>query len=80
MVDELLAEDVSIISGQISLIPLEVTAKIRYNSSEAGAVVNFLSNSSSRISFKKPQRAVTPGQSVVFYKGDEVIGGGIISR
>jgi len=76
--NELLAEEVSFVSGETPAEPLEVTAKIRYNSPEAKAVVRLLGGSVVRINFEQPQRAVTPGQSVVFYKGEEVIGGGII--
>ncbi len=71
---ELVAEDVSFVSGKVPAEPLEVTAKIRYNSPEAEVVLY----PEAKVVFKKPQRAITPGQSVVFYKGDEVVGGGII--
>jgi tRNA-specific 2-thiouridylase len=78
---ELKAEAVSFISGEIPSEPLAVTAKIRYNSTEAEAVLLPGGEGNGvRVEFEEPQRAVTPGQSVVFYKGDEVIGGGIISR
>ena len=73
---ELVAEDISFVSGKVAAEPLEVTAKIRYNSPEAEAVLY----PDAKVVFKKPQRAVTPGQSVVFYKGDEVVGGGIINQ
>lgn len=75
---ELIADQMSYVSGKPLEKPLEGTAKIRYNSPEAEAVLYPLENDNARVVFKKPQRAITPGQSVVFYKGDEVIGGGII--
>ncbi|MDD5382709.1 MAG: tRNA 2-thiouridine(34) synthase MnmA [Candidatus Margulisbacteria bacterium] len=77
---ELLAEGVTFISGNILQKPLAVTAKIRYNSPEAEAVVSPLAGDKVKVEFKQPQRAITPGQSVVFYQGEEVIGGGIISQ
>jgi tRNA-specific 2-thiouridylase len=85
MAKELIAEQVAFISGEIPATPLEVEAKIRYNSFAAKAMVNLEHGTRNielraRVIFKEPQRAVTPGQSVVFYQGEEVIGGGIISR
>ncbi|MEE8638672.1 MAG: tRNA 2-thiouridine(34) synthase MnmA [Candidatus Margulisiibacteriota bacterium] len=77
--NELIAEGVNYVSGEVPREPLKVSAKIRYNSPEAEAVLYPLENNNAKVVFKKTQRAITPGQSVVFYKGDEVIGGGIIS-
>ncbi len=62
------------ISGFPPRLPAEVEAKIRYQSKLAPAVIN----KKGRVVFKKAQRAVTPGQSIVFYRGQELIGGGII--
>jgi tRNA-specific 2-thiouridylase len=76
---ELIADHVNYVSGEEIQEPLEVTAKIRYNSPEAPAVLYPMKKDKAKVIFKKPQRSITPGQSVVFYKGDEVIGGGIIS-
>lgn len=80
---ELIANEITFVSSQWPTEPLEITAKIRYNSTEAGAVLNIEHGTRStehraRLIFERPQRAVTPGQSVVFYKGEELIGGGII--
>jgi len=50
-------------------------AKIRYRHKPASAVVN-----RNKVVFIKPQRAVTPGQSSVFYKGQQLLGGGVIIR
>jgi tRNA-specific 2-thiouridylase len=76
---ELIADNVSYISGKAPAKPLKIRAKIRYNSPEAEAVICPMGKERVKVEFEKPQRAITPGQSVVFYIGDEVIGGGIIS-
>lgn len=60
--------------------PLEVGAKIRYKSPEARATVYPAADGQVLVEFHEPQRAVTPGQSVVFYDGDRVLGGGIITE
>ena len=76
-----------IIAGHLNLIrqasieegdPLVVTAKVRYRTAEAQAVVRWLDEDRLEIEFDQPQRAVTPGQSVVMYQGEDVLGGGII--
>ena len=54
-----------------------VQAKIRYKSSPADAYIS-INNGKLRVDFKKPQRAATPGQSVVLYSGEELLGGGVI--
>jgi tRNA-specific 2-thiouridylase len=72
---ELKARDLSFISGPAPSGPLAITAKIRYNSPAAAATLY----PDGKVVFEQPQRAVTPGQSVVFYQGEEVLGGGIIS-
>ena len=71
----LVAEQVSYVSGEAPSEPLNIGAKIRYNSKEAPAVIE----PSGKVVFDASQRAITPGQSVVFYQGEEVIGGGIIT-
>jgi tRNA-specific 2-thiouridylase len=55
-----------------------VSVRIRYNHKEALADIAPYKNSKIRVCFRKPQFAVTAGQSAVFYKGDTVLGGGII--
>jgi tRNA-specific 2-thiouridylase len=56
---------------------LRVRAKIRYRADAAPAIVR-PEGSGVRVEFESPQRAITPGQSVVFYDGDWVLGGGTI--
>jgi len=75
---ELIASEAHFISGKFPQNNLEISARIRYNSPDAPAEVTALSADKVKVKFKTPQRAVTPGQSVVFYQGDEVLGGGII--
>ena len=56
------------------------TAKIRYRHGPAALASVRRSRSSLAVRFAEPQRAVTPGQSLVLYEGDVVMGGGIIDR
>lgn len=76
----LTANDVTFVSGVFPDKPIDIKAKIRYNSVESDAQLIPLENKSVQVIFKNPQRAITPGQSVVFYCGDEVLGGGIIIK
>lgn len=75
---ELVVKKVSWISGVVPKLPLRVVVKIRYKHQGAPAVIKKIKNNY-KIIFSKPQRAVTAGQSVVFYRGEEILGGGIIS-
>ncbi len=60
--------------------PREVLAKIRYRSVEQPAVIYPEGPQQVRVVLKDPARAVTPGQSTVFYDGDAVVGGGVIQK
>lgn len=58
--------------------PFNAKAKIRYMNDEVDAGIEPLEDGTVAVSFKKPVKAITPGQSVVLYKKDTVLGGGII--
>lgn len=58
--------------------PLEVMARARYNQKEQPATVYPEADGFARVEFSQPQRAMTPGQAVVLYQGDLVVGGGTI--
>lgn len=60
--------------------PLRVQAKIRHRHEPAPALIEPAPNNEVRVTFDEPQRAITPGQAVVFYDGDLVIGGGWIAE
>ena len=75
---ELTAERVNWLSIPVPDGPLSVTARTRYSQREAAAHVEPLPGGRARVVFRDPQRAVTPGQAVVFYDGDLVLGGGTI--
>lgn len=74
----LIAHNLNWISRESLTKESEVEAKIRYNDPGASAVIKPVSNDRIEVNFKEPQRAVTPGQSVVFYQEDVVLGGGLI--
>ena len=75
---ELIAEKVNWLSIPEPDGPLSVTAKTRYSQREAAATVEPLPGGRIHMTFQEPQRAITPGQAVVFYDGDRVLGGGTI--
>ena len=74
---QLTATDVIWISGEPPTLPLTCHAKIRYRQADQPCEVS-VSGTKVQVSFTTPQRAVTPGQSVVFYEGDICLGGGVI--
>ena len=76
----LIAGDIHTISGESLIQTKELYAKIRYRSEPVKVYVAPTGDRQVRVIFDKPQRAVTPGQSIVFYDDDEVIGGGIIEE
>jgi len=78
--DNLTASDVNFISIDKLEGEMRVKAKIRYNAKEADAVISPADNGTVKVVFDAPQRAITPGQSVVFYDGDIVVGGGVIVK
>jgi len=77
---ELTAADTSYVSGNPPASPLQITAKIRYKAGETPATLTPLPAGRAHVHFDAPLRDITPGQSVVFYQGDLVLGGGIIDR
>jgi tRNA-specific 2-thiouridylase len=75
----------SLIAADLNFIPfdtldseIEAEVKVRYQAQPAPAKLIPLEGGKIRVEFEKPQRAVTPGQAVVFYDGDLVLGGGTI--
>ena len=74
----LTADRVNWISGEAPASPLRVTAKTRYSQTEAAATVHPLPDGRIRVEFDVPQRAITAGQAVVLYDGEQVLGGGTI--
>lgn len=74
----LTADRVNWISGETPASPLRVTAKTRYSQTEAAATVHPLPDGRIRVEFDAAQRAITAGQAVVLYDGEQVLGGGTI--
>jgi tRNA-uridine 2-sulfurtransferase len=58
--------------------PVEAMVRIRNRHEPAAAEVTPLDGTSARVTFREPQRAITPGQAAVFYSGEKVLGGGWI--
>jgi tRNA-specific 2-thiouridylase len=72
----LLASQLSWVSGKAPAGPINIMAKVRYKAPEMAAELHL--NDGAKLRFDEPQQAITPGQSVVFYQDDFVLGGGII--
>lgn len=77
---ELIAEDTNFILFDELKEEMKVTVKIRYSAKPADAKIIPLDNNRVKVVFDTKQRAITKGQSVVFYDGDTVIGGGVIEK
>lgn len=75
---ELQATSVNLLINDTLEQPMRLSAKIRYRHTPAAATVIRTDTDRISITFDEPQRAITPGQSVVLYDGDIVVGGGII--
>ena len=76
---ELIATDLNWIAIDELKEQMEVEAKIRYRAKESKCLITPLDSNNVKVEFTETQRAITPGQSIVFYKNDIVIGGGIIN-
>ncbi len=74
----LVASNVNLMTVESIEAPLRVTAKVRYKDAPTPATVDQDGAEKIRVMFDEPKRAITPGQSVAMYEGDDLVGGGII--
>jgi len=72
----LIAGDINLLTDEL---PVEVEAKIRYRKKPARCKI-FKEGKNLKVVFKETQESITPGQAVVLYAGDEVLGGGVIEK
>jgi tRNA-specific 2-thiouridylase len=77
---ELRAKEVSFVSGVPPSTPLDIMAKIRYGAPGARGTLTYVGDKEARVRFAEPQPAITPGQGVVFYEEEMVLGGGVIEE
>ena len=76
----LIASDMHWIAGTPPDIPLRCHARIRYRQPDQAGEIRVLSGDHCEVEFDAPQRAVAPGQAIVFYDGDICLGGGTIQQ
>jgi len=77
--DELLATNVNWIAIDLPAEAIPAGAKIRYRHAEADVTITPVDDEHVYVKFREPQMAITPGQAIVFYNGDTVLGGGKIA-
>ncbi|WP_210366953.1 tRNA 2-thiouridine(34) synthase MnmA [Bacillus sp. REN3] len=78
--DSIIAVDISFVSDRPKPKAFECTAKFRYRQPDNEVTVELQDDGTAKVIFKEPIRAVTPGQAVVFYDGEECLGGGTIDE
>jgi len=78
--DEFTAAGLNWIALENPTQPVRAEVRVRYRHTAAPATITPLANNRAGIKFDEPQRAITPGQATVFYRGDEVVGGGWIVK
>jgi tRNA-specific 2-thiouridylase len=74
----LLCSELHWISGIAPAPSVALTCKIRYRQHDQACTISYQDDDELRVDFTEAQRAITPGQSIVFYDGDTCLGGGII--
>lgn len=74
----LITKDIHWINSPPKKYPLHVAAKTRYRQADQSCIIKPYQDHQNIVIFDAPQRAITPGQSVVFYQGEQALGGGII--
>ncbi|MEO8211135.1 MAG: aminomethyltransferase beta-barrel domain-containing protein, partial [bacterium] len=77
---EFMTKDINLMMTEKIDSPVKVNVKIRYNDIGHEAVIEQTGNDNIKVVFDSPQKAITPGQSAVFYIGDDLLGGGIIEK
>lgn len=78
--DRLLADQVHWVSDKPQPQTFQCTAKFRYRQPDQGVTVHRQTDGTYEVVFDEPQRAITPGQAVVFYQGEVCLGGGTIEK
>jgi len=78
--DEFTAAGVNWIAFDNPAAPICAEVRVRYRHTAAPATITPLPNNRAQVKIDTPQRAITPGQATVFYRGDEVVGGGWIVK
>jgi tRNA-specific 2-thiouridylase len=78
--DEFTAAGVNWIALDNPSAPVRAEVRVRYRHTAAPATITPLADGRAWVKFDEPQRAIAPGQATVFYRGDEVVGGGWIVK
>jgi len=78
--NELVAEQLSWVAGKAPPLPYSCFSKVRYRQMDQPCIIQHIEEGKAEVTFPQPQRAVTPGQSIVFYDGIICLGGGVIQE
>jgi tRNA-specific 2-thiouridylase len=78
--ENLTASQLHWVSGKTPTVPLKCRAKTRYRQPDQVCSIESIQSGVAAVDFEQPQRAITPGQSAVFYQNEICLGGGIIQN